>query len=208
MYHSVAYITRFLHLLVRWCASVVVDWSVTVGCICQYAQSATEDAIPLWSQRTAGWKPAGVVTCEAALTARWTVVVDHPWTSAETSCHLRRWLFSRTRSLWCWPGWRYQLLSRVVKWTCSLTPRSTLNNTFWNTYYSAPRLFARAKKTSLTLTKKFANFTSCVQFSYKVQLVMRCFTERVYVMNMVTYKTSVASSTLLIAHLSEITGKR
>jgi len=73
--------------------------------------------------------------------------------------------------------------------TLSTTVTCSEVNLFFNTSFDSEQYIlkhllncvtvVRTCKTSLTIAKKFANFTSCVQFSYKVQFVMRCFTERV-----------------------------
>ena len=121
--------TQHVYQLVHWCsaaaaAAVAVTGQWTYRCL----QPTTSDVIPSWWPRTAGRRPVGCRTCEAALTARCTAVVDRPWTWAVLSCRQRRGRLPGTRNWWCWTGWRCSPPSYVASWTCTSTGRLTLNS--------------------------------------------------------------------------------
>jgi len=94
---------------------------------------------PSWWPRRDGQKPAGLLTCGVALTSVCTDVVDHPWSCAELSCHLRRSHLPGTRSRWRWKRLRCLRPSHVVFCTWASTPHSILHNCMVinnNSYYS------------------------------------------------------------------------
>ena len=121
--------THLHNLSVHWCTAVVVDRSLTGHWTCQYAQPATWDVTGSWWQDTAEWKPAGFVTCAAALAAFYTALVHPlcPWPSAEPPYRQHRWQLPGTGSRWCWQGWRQWPPSGVVSGSWS----STLHSTLW-----------------------------------------------------------------------------
>ena len=93
---------------------------------CQYAQPATGVVTRAWWQHTAGWKPAGDLTCGVASLARGSAVVGC-WSAELARCQ-HQWQLPATRSPWCWQGWCYWPPSGVVSGTSASTSRSTLHN--------------------------------------------------------------------------------